>query len=68
MKTTFKKITKLVGIMLAMALAVSLVGCGVDITSIGLPTNIVMEKGEIQQLTIEKMKRPKRRLTRPRRS
>lgn len=53
MKTTFKKITKLVGIMLAMALAVSLVGCGVDITSIGLPTNIVMEKGEIQQLTIE---------------
>ena len=53
MKTTFKKITKLVGIMLAMALAVSLVGCGVDITSIGLSTNIVMEKGEIQQLTIE---------------
>lgn len=53
MKTTFKKITKLVGIMLAMALAVSLVGCGVDITSIGLPTNIVMEKGEIQQFTIE---------------
>lgn len=48
MKTTFKKITKLVGIMLAMALAVSLVGCGVDITSIGLSTNIVMEKGEIQ--------------------
>ena len=53
MKTTFKKITKLVGIMLAMALAVSLVGCGVDITSVGLPTDIVMEKGETQQLNIE---------------
>lgn len=53
MKTTFKKITKLVGIMLAMALAVSLVGCGVDITSVGLPTNVVMEKGETQQLNIE---------------
>lgn len=53
MKTTFKKIAKLVGIMLAMALAVSLVGCGVDITSVGLPTDIVMEKGETQQLNIE---------------
>lgn len=53
MKITFKKITKLVGIMLAMALAVSLVGCGVDITSVGLPTNVVMEKGETQQLNIE---------------
>ena len=53
MKTTFKKITKLVGIMLAMALAVSLVGCGVDITSVGLPTDIVLEKGETQQLNIE---------------
>ena len=53
MKTTFKKITKFVGIMLAMALAVGLVGCGVDINSIGLPTNVVMEKGEIQQLNIE---------------
>lgn len=53
MKITFKKITKLVGIMLAMTLAVSLVGCGVDITSVGLPTNVVMEKGETQQLNIE---------------
>lgn len=53
MKITFKKIAKLVGVMLAMALAVSLVGCGVDITSVGLPTDIVMEKGETQQLNIE---------------
>lgn len=53
MKIIFKKITKLVGIMLAMALTVSLVGCGVDITSIGLPTDVVMEKGETQQLNIE---------------
>lgn len=37
----------------AMALAVSLVGCGVDITSVGLPTDIVLEKGETQQLNIE---------------
>lgn len=38
---------------LAIAMAVSLVGCGVDITSVGLPTDIVMEKGETQQLEIE---------------
>ena len=34
-------------------MAVSLVGCGVDITSVGLPTDIVLEKGETQQLNIE---------------
>ena len=38
---------------LAVAMAVSLVGCGVDITSVGLPTDIVLEKGETQQLNIE---------------
>ena len=38
---------------MAVAMAVSLVGCGVDITSVGLPTDIVMEKGETQQLNIE---------------
>ncbi|WP_278979869.1 hypothetical protein, partial [Sutterella wadsworthensis] len=27
--------------------------CGVDITSVGLPTDIVLEKGETQQLNIE---------------
>ena len=37
----------------AVAMAVSLVGCGVDITSVGLPTDIVLEKGETQQLNIE---------------
>lgn len=35
------------------AMVLSLVGCGVDITSVGLPTDIVMEKGETQQLEIE---------------
>lgn len=35
------------------AMALSLVGCGVDINSIGLPPNVVMEKGETQQLEIE---------------
>lgn len=45
--------TRIACLIMAVAMAVSLVGCGVDITSIGLPTNIVMEKGEIQQLTIE---------------
>jgi protein containing cell adhesion domain protein len=38
---------------MAVAMAVSLVGCGVDITSVGLPTDIVLEKGETQQLNIE---------------
>ena len=37
----------------AAAMALSLVGCGVDINSIGLPPNVVMEKGETQQLEIE---------------
>ena len=34
-------------------MVLSLVGCGVDITSVSLPTDIVMEKGETQQLEIE---------------
>lgn len=37
----------------AAAMALSLVGCGVDINSIGLPPDMVMEKGETQQLEIE---------------
>lgn len=40
-------------LIMAVAMAVSLVGCGVDITSVGLPTDIVLEKGETQQLNIE---------------
>lgn len=35
------------------AMALSLVGCGVDISSIGLPSDVVIEKGETQQLEIE---------------
>lgn len=35
------------------AMVLSLVGCGVDITSVSLPTDIVMEKGETQQLELE---------------
>ena len=45
--------TRIACLIMAIAMAVSLVGCGVDITSVGLPTDIVMEKGETQQLNIE---------------
>lgn len=48
-----KTIGRIACLFLAIAMAVSLVGCGVDITSVGLPTDIVMEKGETQQLEIE---------------
>lgn len=41
-----KKIMSMV--IAAAAMALSLVGCGVDINSIGLPPNVVMEKGETQ--------------------
>ena len=45
---------KFVWIVIAMvAMMLSLVGCGVDINSIGLPSNIVLEKGETKQLEIE---------------
>lgn len=46
-----KKIMSMV--IAAAAMALSLVGCGIDINSIGLPPNVVMEKGETQQLEIE---------------
>lgn len=45
--------TRIACLIMAVVMAVSLVGCGVDITSVGLPTDIVMEKGETQQLNIE---------------
>ena len=45
--------TRIACLIIAVAMAVSLVGCGVDITSVGLPTDIVMEKGETKQLNIE---------------
>lgn len=54
MKTmSVKAFTRIACLIMAVAMAVSLVGCGVDITSVGLPTDIVMEKGETQQLNIE---------------
>ena len=45
--------TRIACLIMAVAMAVSLVGCGVDITSVGLLTDIVLEKGETQQLNIE---------------
>lgn len=45
--------TRIACLIMAVAMAVSLAGCGVDITSVGLPTDIVLEKGETQQLNIE---------------
>lgn len=54
MKTMSVKVfTRISCLIMAVAMAVSLVGCGVDITSVGLPTDIVLEKGETQQLNIE---------------
>lgn len=54
MKTMSVKVfTRIACLIMAVAMAVSLVGCGVDITSVGLPTDIVLEKGENQQLNIE---------------
>lgn len=54
MKTMSVKVfTRIAYLIMAVAMAVSLVGCGVDITSVGLPTDIVLEKGETQQLNIE---------------
>lgn len=38
---------------LAILLAMGLTGCGVNIESIGLPADLVLEKGESQQLEIE---------------
>lgn len=48
-----RRFSRAVCVTFAVAMAVSLVGCGVDITSMGLPTDIVLEKGETQQLNIE---------------
>ena len=54
MKTMSVKVfARIACLIMAVAMAVSLVGCGVDITSVGLPTDIVLEKGETQQLNIE---------------
>ena len=54
MKTMSVKVfTRIACLIMAVAMAVSLVGCGVDNTSVGLPNDIVLEKGETQQLNIE---------------
>lgn len=54
MKTMSVKVfARIACLIMAVAMAVSLVGCGVDIISVGLPTDIVLEKGETQQLNIE---------------
>lgn len=44
---------KMVVFILAVVMTFGLVGCGVNIESIGLPTDLVLEKGESQQLEIE---------------
>lgn len=48
-----KKMNKWVAVLLAVAVAISLAGCGVDITSVGLPPEVVIEKGQSQLLAIE---------------
>lgn len=44
---------KMMAFILAAVMAVGLAGCGVDISGIGLPTDLVLEKGESQQLEIQ---------------
>lgn len=45
MKTMSVKVfARIACLIMAVAMAVSLVGCGVDITSVGLPTDIVLER------------------------
>lgn len=43
---------RLCSVLLACCLALGLAGCGVKIESIGLPTDLVLEKGESRQLEI----------------
>ena len=45
--------TRIACLIMAVAMAVSLVGCGVDITSVGLPTDIVMDEGSTQPINIQ---------------
>ena len=44
---------RLCSLVLACCLAFGLTGCGVDITSVGLPESMQMEKGETTQLTVD---------------
>lgn len=45
--------SRLAAILIAAAMAVSLVGCGVDITSVGLPPNESLEKGDTVQMEVD---------------
>lgn len=47
-----KFVKKIFVVSLVLAFALSLVGCGVNITSIGLPTDVTLIKGDAQQLEI----------------
>ena len=44
---------KLFALLLAVSMALSLVACGVDITSVGLPSDMTLSKGESRQLEVE---------------
>lgn len=44
---------KMMAFILAAVMAVGLAGCGADISGIGLPTDLVLEKGESQQLEMQ---------------
>lgn len=44
---------RLCSLLLACCLAFGLTGCGVDITSVGLPASMQLEKGETTQLTVD---------------
>lgn len=45
--------SRLAAILITAAMAVSLVGCGVDITSVGLPPNESLEKGDTVQMEVD---------------
>lgn len=53
MKIVRSMVSRLLALGTAAALALSLTACGVDIEGIGLPPNLVMEKGTSQQLEIQ---------------
>lgn len=44
---------KMAALILAVVMALGLAGCGVDISNIGLPSDLVLEKGESQLLEIQ---------------
>ena len=44
---------KMIALILAVVMALGLAGCGINIDDIGLPSDLVLEKGESQQLEIQ---------------